>query len=422
VTGFAAAAMRVTALNVASNVLLLLGNAYAARCLGAANFGVSAQVMVAVQQASLAFNGGLDTVAVRQVASGHESAAATGRAVLVFRLLISLPLALAWVAWVLSTHDPGPLRNAWLLGAPLVVLASLQLSFLFQAMDRLPRWAALTATSSLLIALAYGVSFHPGMPVGADLWVTASVGALVTAASVVHGLRLAGFDAAGVARGWRDGASVVMRLLAQSWRYWLLALLVFVYTAFPIVLVARMQDDAAAGILRVCLQFAAGLEVVFASINSLLLPRLVRWQREGNDTLRANQRRQLASHGLMGVAAFVAAAAAAPFIFNTLLGPQFQAGLVPFLLLAASRVVVFVGQVYAWGVVALRLDGALLGATLCGALTSLALNLALVPRYSLTGAAVAALAAEVVIVSLCFIVQRRHLSRDASSGAAGRST
>lgn len=421
-TGFAAAAARVTVLNVVSNVLLLLGNAYAARCLGPANVGISAQVLVSVQQISLAFNGGLDTTGVRQVASGHESAAATGRAVLTFRLLMALPLALAWVVWVLATYDAGPLRTAWLLGAPLLVVASVQLPFLFQAMDRLPRWAALTALSSSLAAVSYALFFHPGMPVGADLWVIAAVGTLVAGFSIAQGLRLAGLRGADFMRGWRDSGTVIVRLLAQSWRYWVLALLVFVYTAFPIVLVARMQGDEAAGILRVCLQLAAGLEVVFASINSLLLPRLVRWQRDGDETLWANQRRQLGPHVLVGLAALLVAGAAAPFVFGTFLGPQFQAGLVPFLVLAAGRVVVFVGQIFAWGVVALRLDGALLGATFCGALCSLALNFALIPRYSLLGAAIAALAAEVVIVSLCFMIQRRHLARGAKSGAAARST
>jgi O-antigen/teichoic acid export membrane protein len=359
---------------------------------------------------------------VRVVAGGQESAAATGRAVLTFRLLMALLLAVAWVIWVLATYDPGPVRTAWLLGAPLLVLASVQLSFLFQAVDRLPRWAALTALSSSLLAVSYGLFFHPGMPVGADLWVTVGVGTVVAGFSIGQGLRLAGLRGADLARGWRDSGVVISRLLAQSWRYWVLALLVFVYTAFPVVLVAHMQGDAAAGILRVCLQFAAGLEVVFASINSLLLPRLVHWQREGNDALWANQRRQLGSHVLVGFAALLVAGAAAPFVFGTFLGPQFQAGLVPFLVLAAGRVVVFVGQVFAWGVVALRLDGALLGATFCGALCSLALNFALVPRYSLLGAAMAALVAEVVIVSLCFMIQRRHLARGAKSGAAARST
>jgi PST family polysaccharide transporter len=255
------------------------------------------------------------------------------------------------------------------------------------------------------------------MPVGADLWVLCIAGALVSMASVAHGLRSAGLRVADLARGWRASAAILSRLLAQSWRYWVLALLVFFYTGFPVLLIAGMQGDAAAGIFRICLQFAAGLELVFASINSLLLPQMVRWQSDGNEALRTRQREQVKVHMLVGAAGLALAAAAAPVVFGLLLGPQFSAGLVPFIVLALGRVIVFVGQVFVWGVIALRLDTALLVATACGMLASLALNLALIPHYSLLGAAFASVAAETVIGGMCFFFQRRHLARTAAAAA-----
>ncbi|MEJ6021476.1 lipopolysaccharide biosynthesis protein [Ramlibacter sp. PS4R-6] len=407
-SGLARTALRVALFNATANALLLVGNTYAARCLGAVNVGIGAQVQVGVQQAALAFNGGLEMTSVRAIASGQESAATVARAVLAFRLAVAVPLALAWMAWALATQEPGVVRTAWLLGGPLLVIAAVQLPFVFQATERMPRWSALTAMSALLVAGAYALFFRPGMPAGSDLWVLVAVGTVMAAVSVTQAF--AGVHAAAPAPGmrWRDTGAVAVRLIAQSWRYWLLALLIFVYTALPVLLVARMQGDAAAGVLRVCLQLASGLELVFASINGLLLPRLVRAREEGEHVLRAQQRSYLRTHIALAVGALVVAALAAPFVFDRFLGPQFQEGTAPFVVLALSRAVVFVGQLAVWGVIALRLDGVLLAATACGALTSLALNLALIPGHSLLGAAWASVAAEAVIVSLCWLGQRRY--------------
>jgi PST family polysaccharide transporter len=234
----------------------------------------------------------------------------------------------------------------------------------------------------------------------------------VSLLSMTQGLSIAGLHAADFVREWRDSGRLLISLIADSWRYWLLALLAFVYTGLPVLLVAQLRGDADAGVLRVCLLLAAALEVIFASINSVLLPRLVRSRREGKQALWAQQRRQLVPHVLAGAAVFLLTCVAASPVFNTFLGAQFESGLWPFIVLALSRVVVFVGQIFVWGIVALRLDSALLGAVLCAGVVSVALNLALVPRYSIVGAALAALAAELVIACGCFIVQRRHLAID----------
>jgi O-antigen/teichoic acid export membrane protein len=395
--------------NLASNAMLLLGNAYAARCLGPVNLGVGAQVQAMVQQASLAFNGGLDQVAVRLIAGKQEPAAAVARSVLSYRFVVAVLLACAWSAITLLVLPPGTVRVAWLLGAVLLVLGSLQLPFLYQAVEQMPRFAALSALSALLVAVTYALTFHPGMPAGSDVLVLACVGVFSASFIALLAFRMVGLSYKTFLTQWRDSVALLRRLLAQSWRYWILAVLVFVYSVLPVLLVGRMQGDAAAGILRIGLVLAGGLELLFSSINSLLLPRLVQWHHEGKDVLRARQGQLLKTHVTLGAAVAVVTLLAAPWVFRRFLGPEFLPGLAPFLVLAMARVVVFVGQIYAWTLVALRLDAQLLYATCCGAAASLLLNLLLIPRFGVMGAAYASLVAEVVIVSLAFLWQRRHV-------------
>jgi O-antigen/teichoic acid export membrane protein len=402
-------AFRALLFNLASSALLLLGNAYAARSLGPTNLGVGAQVLAMVQQASLAFNGGLDHVAVRLIAAHQEPPAAVARSVLSFRFVMAVALACVWSVIALLVLPPGAVRAAWLMGAVLLVVTSLQLPFLFQAVEQMPRFAAFSAMSSLLVAVTYWLTFHPGMPAGSDLVVMACVGVFSASVIVALSFRMVNLPYRTLLTGWSDSIALLRRLLAQSWRYWILAVLIFIYSVLPVLLVGHLRGDAAAGILRIGLVLAGGLELLFSSINSLLLPRLVQWHQEGNDVLRARQGQLLKTHVTLGLAVAVVTLLAAPWVFRRFLGPEFLPGLAPFLVLAMARVVVFVGQIYAWTLVALRLDAQLLYATCCGAAISLLLNLLLIPRFGVMGAAYASLVAEVVIVSLAFLWQRQHV-------------
>ena len=56
-------------LNLTSRALGFVGSLYAARCLGPVKLGLSGVVQAAVQQAGLAYNGGLDPVGVRRIAA-----------------------------------------------------------------------------------------------------------------------------------------------------------------------------------------------------------------------------------------------------------------------------------------------------------------------------------------------------------------
>ncbi|MDB5871160.1 MAG: flippase [Ramlibacter sp.] len=395
--------------NMLSNALLLVGNTYAARCLGPLNIGVSAQVQALSQQAGLAYNGGFDAVAVRAIAADRACAAPLVQAIVTFRLVVALLLATGWVLAVLILQPVGAVRVAWLLGAGLIVIGSLNVSFIYQALERLPVQAAISSVAAIAIALGYALLFTPGMQVGSDLMLIVVVTALSSAIAIAGALKLAGLAPGGTS-GLRDGALALRGLLEQSWRYWLLAVVIYVYSAFPILLVAHFHGDAAAGIFRVCFVMAAALELVFASINNLLLPRLVSWRADGVSSMWKKQSDLARFHVVFGCAVCVAALLCAPYVFGHFLGPEYLPGLPVFNVLVAGRLVVFVSQIYAWGLVALRLDSQFLKASLAGAVASLLLNFALIPRLSMMGAAITSLAAEAIIGVLCYLLQRRSVS------------
>jgi O-antigen/teichoic acid export membrane protein len=414
---YAGVALRLLVLNLAGRVLQFVSSIYAARCLGPTNLGISAQIATLAQQVSLVYNGGFDSVAVREIAADRERADALAGAVVLFRVVIALVGAAVWIAAALWLLEPSAVRRAWLAGAPLLVLSALNIAFLYQGLEQLPVQAAFSVLGSALVAGTYWLVFEPGMPVGADLAV-----AIVSTAITTAGLWVCWVWAGRAQRGraaidWRTTGRTLRVLLGKSWRYWVLAVLVFYYTAFQIPLIAHYLGDREVGVYRSALVLASGVELMFNAINNLLLPRLVVWHRHGLAHMWRQQNRAFWLFVLIGAPPIVLLIVASGPIYHRFLGPEFQGGVLVFQIMALGRLIVFVGQIYAYGLIAKHLDNEFLFASLAGTVASVALSVAFVPRHGIVAAAVIGVVAEIVVCASSYLFARAHVRSRAADPA-----
>jgi O-antigen/teichoic acid export membrane protein len=95
-----------------------------------------------------------------------------------------------------------------------------------------------------------------------------------------------------------------------------------------------------------------------------------------------------------------------------LLGKEFTEGVVIFQILVVGRLIVFVGQIYAWGLAAVGLDTHFVLASLLGAVSSVSLNLLLIPKYGLVAAAIIAVFVELLVHGYSFGVLKIHVTRE----------
>ena len=384
--------------NFIAKALSFFGGAYAARCLGPLNLGVSALVQTTGAQAALVYNGGLDPVAVRRIAADKTCAGPVTAAVITFRMVMAVVVYAAWCAVVLCVV-PGPRQSAWLVGGLLMVTSASSVVFAFQGLEKLPVQNAIAAGTSLLMAVSYFSLFKPGMPLGSDLYVLASVGLLSSAVSWWFYCK-----ASGTGPLARPDMKMLSSLFGESWRYWLLALVSFFYTLFQFPLINYFLGERSTGVYRSAWLMASGLEMLFGSITALLLPRMVVWKQESGAHLRAQQGRLLKIFLLVGLPLTGALMLASPFIYHVFFGPAYLGGIHIFQVLAAGRLVVFIGQIYIWGAVAAGLDKEFLLITICGAVFSVAANAALLPAYGLAAAAAVSVATELIIGGASYAV------------------
>ena len=395
--------------NITSKGLLFFGMANAARCLGPANLGISAQIQVLSQQLALSFNGGIDSIGLRNIALNKANAVPTLATTINFRLGTALLVSTVWVAAVICTIEPGPLRTAWMLGAPLLVIASLNTAFVFQAIGKLPLYTGIMSAGTAVAACVYLFLFRPGVVVGSDVAVAAaSSGAAALAAVYFCKKLIVGEGIFHLTFQPLDWATT-RALLIQGWRFWLLALVIYLYSGFPILLVSHFHGDSAAGVFRAALLMASAIELLFSSINSLLLPQLVKWNQIGTRHLWARQSHLVQWHIGIGALTGLAAVVVAPYFFERFLGAEFKSATGVFQVLVVGRVVVFIGQIYAFGLVALHMDGKFLSATLIGTAVSLSANVALIPSLGALGASLVSVGVEIIICLQYYYLERRYV-------------
>jgi O-antigen/teichoic acid export membrane protein len=381
------------------------GMAYAAKCLGPYNMGVSGLVFAMVQQVGVIYNGGFDTVAVRTIAVEPLRLPTIVRTGLTFRLSVVLIVAVGW-ALACSITQSGTARFTWMMGIPISFLLASSVAFAFQGMEHLPAQALITAGGTLATTAAYFLFFSSPMGLGSDLVVFLGVNTLTVLLSHIAYRRLTSQWAV----GWPK-FDMIVPLVRQSWRYWLLALLIYYYTMFQLPLISIFIGVREAGLYRVAQNMADGIWTLFSAITVLLLPRMSLWHRQSIEMLRARQRQLCWLFCLLGLPPTVVLIAMSGPTFHTLLGLAYAESVTVFRILVFAKFLAFVGQVYLFGLAAAGQDGLVLGivGVACG--FSLLFGVFSITLVGLVGAAIVTSLTEALILVLSVLAMKRISTR-----------
>jgi len=389
--------------NVAVRAIGFFGSAYAARCLGPVNLGISALIQSLVLPLTVANGGGLDTPLVRHVAAKPSIARSIMLRILGFRIrMVALVFLPIWLAGIMLWAKPGYYFPA-AVGTALLLLSAFVNSAVYQGLQKLPIQSIISLAGTGFTTAAYFIFFRPGMSAGSNLVVIATSTALTTIASWWVFNRVVG-------PGPKVNNSPSTRsLLRESMPYWIQAFVAYFYCSFQIPLIGWLLGERQLGVYRSAMMLTVAPEMLFTSVNALLLPKLVQWRQLGFDRLWQKQKELVFLCSLIGGAVSVALIIVAPIVYHLVLGREFAEGIVPFRILVVARAVIFVGQIFMWSLTALHLDRQSLYASTGGAIFSVAANLVVIPAFGLVGAAMVNLLTEIIVQSTCFLFVTRHM-------------
>ena len=396
-----------------SAVLLLLLLMLAGRVLTAVDYGKFSFALALATIVETIMDIGLGPVTVREVARDREGAGRFFQNVLGLKLLwVAGGLALLMIIAPLLRSDPAVVRACYLLGISSAVRSYLLTARgLLQGLNRFDVEAAVVVSDRVLL-LVFGTTALVG-GYGLDGLCVAFVAARLLmcggVAWIVHAVTRSvrpTFDR----DTWRRIQKAALPL-----GFFMITL--NLYTYIDTVILGLMRSDAETGWYAAAYRVYEGLTYAPAILSAVLTPRFSYLFVHDRSALRSQFVRALVGAVVLGIVLGAAAYGLAGPILMLLFGASYAPAVVPLQVLAGGALLVFSTWILHAAAIATNLDRRLLVTTAVGLGSNVALNLLLIPRFGIAGAAWATVVAEAATVVLLF-AQVQHRMRTAPSQAA----
>lgn len=373
---------------VGSRGIAFVATALLARRVGAEGFGILGLAFALTAYLVSVPGAGLQDLAAREVARRPEDARRLAAGVIRFRLMLAF--GLLGLAGILALLVPKPplVRTVIFLSAVSVLPLAINTGWAYKGLERTRR----VAGSLILAQLVYlaGVVFLVRGP--DDLLRVPLVQAAGELAAALLLLPI-------VWGGWRSGSlRDGIATLRGGATITLTRFLRAVIVTADVVLLSFLTNDRETGLYSAAYRVCFLLVAIATSAHVVFLPALTR-ARADAPAASAVLGRSLWLSWTVALPLVVGGALVAPDLLALLFGPEFRAGGDAFRLLLVSIGILFLYGTLHNGFLArdrLIVETAIIGAA---AIVNVALNLLVIPRYGLSGAALVMVITEAMILA-----------------------
>jgi O-antigen/teichoic acid export membrane protein len=375
-----------------------------ARTFDQAAFALILLAQAASQYLALLVDFGLTIAGIRSVAGDTALARRTMGGVLLVRGTLGLiGIITIWVVVVLLRFN-AQAQTVFVLSAVAVAINALDISWVAQGRQSVgPRALVLAGGSVLALALLIvAVSFRPGPEVAPLAQLAGALIFVATAFAVVTRR----YGRPSLANG-----ALLRTIIVTSLPVGLATVMAQVYYNLDLILLGVFRSVREVAIYGAAYKVIFGLLALGWTYAIVVLPRLTIAASRGQDVLRDEMRTRVRHFAAVILPVALGAAILAGPILAALFGPTFADGADPFALLLLSVPISSFGSLILYSLVAVRRNWALPISSGCGAVVNVVLNLLLIPRYGMMGAASATLAAVSVVLAVAFLQGRKNLPR-----------
>lgn len=378
-----------------------VGTAWAARCLGPHQLGLSGMVQSLVSQAALILTAIYPTVLVRDYKNADRAELRNRlvRDTTSFKLAGILFFGLVCAAAMGLGMVPSEYRLAGWFFIPLLLANALQPAWVFQAAEKQHFQSMIAVFQSALKAACYLLLFRAGATAIADLEVL--TGVTVTLTLVYWGAIYRLTPMRGPLFDPRSFSRVVSLLMKSRWLFFS-GVCSYVYSTLEQPLLGWLCSVDELGKYRTAVQVVAAADSFFVIIPMILYPRFIEWRKRGESVLWGRQKKLAVLACAVGFSAALAAFVLVPLFYPYVFGADFAAAGLPCAILILSKIVVVIGGIFYWGLMTDdRYDRLLSLTTLGMAVFSLLSNLLLIPHGGMYAAASVNLASEAILLAVC---------------------
>jgi O-antigen/teichoic acid export membrane protein len=394
-------------LTAGSAGLLLILLTVAGRFLSTDDYGRFSYALALTTIVETIMDLGLSQITVRSVARDRSSAGRLFPHVLGVKLVwVAIGLALLAIIAPVLRHDPVVVRLCYALGISSAVRSYLLTARgLLQGLQRFDLEAVVVVADRLLLLVAGSAVLMAGYGlVGLAAAFVVSRVVMLGVAQILLGTVIGRVRPAYDRDSWRDIQSAALPL-----GFFMIAL--NTYTYVDTVILGLMRTDAEVGWYAAAYRVYEGLTYAPSILAAVLTPRLsYLFTHDRSGHRRLLMRSLLAALALAIVLGGVAALLATPIV-TLLFGSRYAAAGPPLRILALGALFVFATWILHAAAISTNLDRRLLLTTVVGLGTNVALNVVLIPRDGISGAAWATVLAEALTALLLFVQIERRLRR-----------
>ena len=375
---------------IVSRIFGLLTFVYIARVLGSANLGKISFARAILAYFMLVPNWGLGVLGTRTIARKREKFDELVSNLLGLRFFLAIVAFLLLFLFVHVIEKPVETRQLILLFGLSLIPFSVLLEWFFQGIEKM-EFIGLSRTIAKLVILSlvfFLVKDSKQLLIVPLFWLaggTAASGFLVAVFSRRYGTIRFSFNP-GL---WRN-------LLKQALPLGVSFLMVKVYYGFDLVMLGFLKDDEVVGwyaVAHTTVFFLIGMMGLFIKT---IFPLMSNYYRSSEKKLKSLISNSVKLLSLAAVPIGISGTLLAKPIVRFFFGVKFDGGVVALQILVWSVVVVAIRSTFGHSFLAGDGERRFMVGALLGCFTNISLNLLLIPRFSLNGAAIASVIGEFV--------------------------
>ena len=345
---------------------------------------------------------GLTTYGIREVAKDRARASEYVSEIVSFKLLIASLLFIVLTAATFLSSPSASFRVIMLGASLLLFVSALSTEWAYQGQEKMRMVLISVATTTFLqLFLIWAFVKGPGDILNATpLYSLAAF--LIPTIFLIHFKYRPKLDFVYLKQ--------IKRYLASSLIIWLIAIFAQVYNGLDIVILGLFKSPEEVGYFTIARRAIGGATLLMVFLANALLPRLSATFASDVCQFNSATGKFLKVSSSLTVLVFMPIIVFSDHIISFTLGAEYLPACLPFKIMGLGLIMVLFNLPFSTGLVAVGKEREVLKQVMASASLSIVLNIILMPKYGMIGAAISFLSAEILAIILILLAYRKHIT------------
>ncbi len=387
-------------LTAISRIIGLFNSIYAVKTLGSYNIGLTNLIQTSVTQTSIIYDGGLNNVGIRKIVETNGTNLEIGYSILSFRFFSGLVCSVFWFLIILIAKPLNP--NIWYLGSAGIILASLDFSFFFRAINKFNLFIAIFSITPLITSILYKLFLHDKIQIGLDYKIYIFSTFCTTFLIYLFIVYKYGNPFKNILN-----ITLFRNLIRDNRHLWISSAIGIIYPSLQVFTISYLLGLTQNGIYRASLVFIAPFELLNFLFSGTILPIITKWKELGLLTFKKNILKMF-----YAIVFFVLPVTLIVFLIpedfiSSLIGKKYIFSIWVFRIAIFGKIFILAFSPFYYTIIANRQDNLNLRLSILNSLVNILFCLTLIPFFGLIGAAVSMMICDLLISILSFILFKK---------------